>query len=150
MRKAGLQKPSELNDFQEQECIHDLALVVVDCAPPKKMDWADVADAVSSRILYKPREGRSRRQRSDSGRIAPDPVFAQSLIVFALRKSWPRASRRCRLQLLLGFCIDLSSDNAAAIKLAETAPTHSSIAPSVDSLRFKTSLSPWKHANPTS
>jgi len=51
-------------------------LVVVDCRPPQEMDCADVADAVSSRILYEPREGPSLRQRSDSDRILPHPVFA--------------------------------------------------------------------------
>ena len=108
-----------------------LALVVVDCRPPKKMDCADVADAVSSRILYEPREGCSRRQRSDSGRITPHPVFAQSTGVFALRKSRPRGARRCRLQLLLDFCIDLFSNNAVAIRVIETALRHSSITSSV-------------------
>jgi hypothetical protein len=106
-----------------------LALVVVDCRPPKKMDCADVADAVSSRILYEHREGCSRRQRSDSGRIAPHPVFAQSSAVFALRKSRPRGARRCCFQLLLGFCIVLFCDNAVAIRLTETALTYSSITP---------------------
>ena len=94
----------------------------------------DCADAVSSRILYEPREGCSRRQRSDSGRIAPHPVFAQRAAVFALRKSRPRGARRCCFQLLLGFCIVLFSDKAVAIRLAETALTHSSITPSIDSL----------------
>jgi hypothetical protein len=130
-RSAGT---GELNDFPPQEWIHDLALVVVDCRLPKKMDCADVADAVSSRILYEPREGRSRRQRSDSGRITPHPVFAQGTVVFALRKSRPRGARGCRLQLLLGFCIDLFSDNAVAVRLAETTLPRSSIASSVDSL----------------
>src|SRR5258707_4226415 len=98
------------------------------------MDCADVADAVSSRILYEPREGCSRRQRSDSGSITPHPVFAQSSAVFALRKSRPRGARRCRLQLLLDFCIDLFSDNAVAVRLAETALPRSLITPSLDSL----------------
>jgi len=66
----------------------------------------DVADAVSSRILYEPSEGRFRRQRSDSGRIAPHSVFAQSFVVFALRKSWTGAARRCRLELLLGQVVN--------------------------------------------
>jgi hypothetical protein len=112
-----------------KSAIHDLASVVVDCRPPKKTDWADVAIAGSSRILYEPREGGSRRQRSDSRRITTHPVFAQSAGVFALRKSRPRAARKCRLQLLLGFCIDLFSDSAVAIRIAETARTRSSITP---------------------
>lgn len=33
---AERRKPGELNDFQEQECIHDLALVVVKCGFLKK------------------------------------------------------------------------------------------------------------------
>ena len=127
--EAGLREPGELNDFRQHECIHDLALVVVDCRPPKKTDWVDVANAVSSRILYEPREGGSRRQRSDSDRVGPHPVFAQSFAVFALRKSRPRGARRCRFQLLLDFCIDLSSDDAVTIRLTETALTRSLITP---------------------
>lgn len=96
------------------------------------MDWANVADAVSSRILYEPREGCARRKWSDSDGIAPDPVFAEGSIVFAFRESRPRAARRCRLQLLLDFLIDLSNGHAAATKLTEMAPTHSSIGPLVD------------------
>ena len=128
---STFKEPDQLNDFRLQECIHDLALVVVDCLLTKT-DWADVANAVSSRILYEPREGGSRRQRSDCDGIIPHPIFAQSVGVLALRRSRPRAARRCRLQLLLDFCIDLFSDNAVAIRIAETAVTRSSITPSVD------------------
>jgi hypothetical protein len=35
-------------------------LIVVDCRLLKEMGWGDVANAVSSRILSEPREGRSR------------------------------------------------------------------------------------------
>src|SRR4029077_6487654 len=95
------------------------------------MGWGDVANAVSSRILSEPREGRSRGQRCDNGRIVPLPVFAQSFVVFSVRKSWPRGARGYRLQLLLGFCIDLFSENAVATR---PTPAHLSITPSLDSL----------------
>src|SRR6266853_1120501 len=131
-----------------KSCILSVKLLHSDCgstrAPPgfscgrlhasSEDGFADVADAVSSRILYEPREGCSRRQRSDSGSFTPHAVFAQSAAVFALRKSRPQGARRCPLQLLLGFCIVLFSDNVVAIRLTETALTYSSITPSIDSL----------------
>jgi hypothetical protein len=117
--------------FQKQECIRDWP----DCgrvsACITKMGWLYVADAISSRILSEPRAVRLRRQRSNSGRIALRPVFAQGLVIFALWKSWHGSSRRCCLQLLLGFCADLFSDNAGASRPAETTTLTHSITPSV-------------------
>src|SRR5580692_2688915 len=113
--------------FQKQECIRDWP----DCgrvsACLTKMGWLYVADAISSRILSEPRAVSLRRQRSNSGRIALRPVFAQSLVVFALWKSWRGSSRGCCLQLLLGFCAGLFSDNAGASRLDEAATLTRSI-----------------------